>query len=235
MNKQTEKSPKSIQEILEMLKTNPQDQNAHLLLGRQCLKVAERMSRSREYYKSAIDADIVVSDACQKMLRQVSNGTEFKTEGSFCNYLSRILKNSFYDALRKAKAQYNTPNFAQVSIDAMINTHIADYASIVYDHQGDLCSKFSIADKSLSAVSIKNREALFHTREALAEMFSRLKLLKRHLKVKAFHIFIKRTFSDMSSKEVAQKYGVSANTVDQICSRARQFIKNPEASHKYAA
>lgn len=248
--KQTKETPKSVQELLEMLKSNPQDQDARELLGRLCLKIAERMALSQEYHKAAIDFDIVVSETCQKMLKKIDKCCDFKNESHFCHYLSRILKNSFYDALRKAKAQYNAPNFTQIRIDAAINNYAADDNQTADDvlttdddlikdddfiaekHLRCLESESSITDETLYALSINVTEERLVVRDHLS---TTLKCLKRHLKVKAFHIFMKRTFSDMSSKEVAHKYGISVNTVDQICCRVRKYLKTTEAHLKPAA
>ena len=206
--KKAPKTMKSIQELLGMVKSSPQDQTVWTLLGRRCLKIAESKALSEEYYKTGIDSDIIISETCQKMLNQVDKGRAFETESHFRSYLFIILKNSYNDAWRKAKSNYNTPNWLSVSIEDILNNYVSN------DYQADVTPELSIeTDKALSRV-----------RDHLDETLSRL---KKHLSSETFRIFADRTIEGLSSIEVARKYGISPNTVDQICSRVRKYIKKP--------
>jgi RNA polymerase sigma factor (sigma-70 family) len=222
-----------------MLKTNPQDPQARVLMGRLCLKIAEGKARSKEYHKTGIDCDAVVSETCQKMLKKLDRGCDFETEGHFLSYLFNILRNSYNDAWRKAMANYNSPNWLNAGIEKIL-----DYPSDNDSQDGFDPELIIEASKALARMSAKSRLTAtdgrrIETNKVLARRRDRLEdtleCLAEYLKPDRFEIFLDRTVGGMSSKEVARKYGISQNMVDQICSRARKHINLSENHLNHAA
>lgn len=249
--KTTEETSKSIQELLGMLKDNPQDQKALNLLGRRCLDKAQCIAISRKYHQSGIDHDFVVNEACYKMLQWVIKGGKVKSECHFYALLTTILQNRYRDAWRTEKTLKNKPNWKIFSFGDIENKD----DNIITDHHGNRWRNISNPGRRLSDEWLDNQdeaiisetkidkdEWLDNRDEAIIlgskedEILTDIYFcLNDHLKNTHYSIFMDKTTKGLSSTEVANKYNTTPNNVDQICSRGLQYLRRNAARFNPAA
>jgi len=237
MNK-TQVTVTSIVDLIQKVQEKPNDERIVNALGRKCLVKAERIALAKKYYGSGIDADFIVNETCYKMLQVVVRGKTFESEDYFWNYLNNVLKNRFHDAMRTARANYNRPNWVPVSLDEFCKEDVVSMNSCFGDHEAESENNYHLnthaqAFKNIACPGRKlSDEWLDPMMSATEESSSSFQesdiigLLKDdYYNPKHVAIFKDKAFGDLSSKEVAKKYGLTPANVDQIFSRAKRYLK----------
>ena len=233
----TKKTVTSIIDLIQTVRAQPNDQILSAF-GRTCWVKAERIASSKNYYSSGIDVDFIINETCYKMLQLVAKGKTFESENHFWGVLNVVLTNRFHDAMRTARANYNRPNWVSVSIEDILEEYTVATNSLFETDEQESSNNYCFdrhgqAFKNIACPGRKLSDEWLHPMTSTAEVLPSesqeaddlMDCLEDYLNPKNFAIFKDRTFGDLSSKEVAQKYGVTPNNVDQICSRGRSYLK----------